>query len=93
VAERWIVGRPTGADRSDQRFFLVTLSTQPPATCVPTVEHEIGDPVRVPRGVCNRDGGTLRYAQERKSFKAGGFDNRLQIADPRIDRRLADFGV
>ena len=73
--------------------FLLALPTQPPATCIAAVEDEIGDPLRVPRGVGHRDRRALRDAQQRKPVQAGGVDDRLQITDPGLDRRLADLRV
>ena len=70
-----------------------SLPAQPPAARVAAVEDEIGDPLRVPRGVRHRDRRALRDAEQRKALQAGGVDDRLQIADPGLDRQLADLRV
>ena len=61
--------RPPGADRRDQRLFLLALPAQPPAARVAAVEDEIGDPLGVPRGVRHRDRRALRDAEQREALQ------------------------
>src|SRR5271154_112786 len=43
--------------------------------------------------VGDRDSAALRKPEQRKPINAGGIDNGLHIADPRIKRKLADIPV
>ena len=72
VPERWVFGGPSSADGRNQRLFLRLLATQPPAGRMAAVEDEVGNPLRVPRGVGHRDRRALRDAQQRKPIQTGG---------------------
>ena len=52
-----------------------------------------GNAVRVSCRVRDGDRGRLGDAEQRESFQARRIDDRLEIADPHVDRRIADVGV
>ncbi len=92
-AERRIRRRPARADRGEERVFLGVLAAESSPARIPAVENEVGDAVRMSHRVRDGDRGALGDAEQRESLQAHRIDDRFQITDPRLERRIADVRV
>ena len=92
-AERWVRRRPPRADRCNDGLFLAVLAAEPPAARIPAVQDHAGNAVRVSCRIRDGDRSRLGDAEQRESLQARRIDDRFEIADPPVDRRVADVGV
>src|SRR2546425_3521272 len=61
-----------------------------PTDGVGTVQHEMADTFRMPDGVRNADRAALRQTHQYEPFNSERIDDRLQVVDPRIERKVID---
>jgi hypothetical protein len=57
------------------------------------VEHQLADPLRIADRVCDRHRAALGHPHQREPVEPGGVDDRLQIADPRLQTEVGDLPV
>src|SRR4051794_13996853 len=89
AAERGFGRVPAGLDGREESALLGGLAAELAAARVAAVEDQVGDTVWMARRVGDRDRGALRDAQQREALDAAGVDDRLEVSDPRLERRLA----
>ena len=51
------------------------------------------DALGVPLGICDRDRGSLRGAEQRKAIEAGGIDDGLEVGHPGVDGQIAELAI
>ena len=79
--------RPPGADRGDHRLAVRALLGAAPSSParVGAIKDEVGDAIRMPRRIDERDGRALRNAEQREPLEPGSGDHVSRSADPYIN--------
>ena len=91
-----VVLRPTLPDQGDHRLAKLDVGAvclDPPALRKSAVEDEVRHPLRVACRIGHRRRAAFRAANECEPIEAERVDDRLEVANERIDRELRIFPV
>ena len=90
AAERRVRARPAHADHLVERALDLELLGRlvPQRRRVAVVEQQPADPIGMPGRVGDRDRSALRHGHEGEPVEPGVVDDRLEIADARLEREV-----
>jgi hypothetical protein len=97
LAENRIVAAPAKLDELEHRIRLVhflrrEIAFQPAAReCA--IENQVADPIGMARGIGDRHAASLAAAQQHEALQPRGIDDRLEIAQARLEREVGRVAV